>query len=125
MIQTIKYKSFQISTVILSYLVGATPLLAQSSVGQSIQLRNPLAVTSIEELLVAILNILIIIAIPLIVFYIIYAGFLYVTARGNAQQVEQATRALTYAIIGGVLIIGAVAISEIVKNLVGSFTANP
>lgn len=77
---------------------------------------------SIEELLVAILNIVIVIAMPIVIFFIIYAGFLYVTARGNAEQVQQASRALMYAIIGGVLIIGAVVIAEIIKNLVGSFT---
>lgn len=122
MLDKIKKRSFQTGTVLLGYLLSALPLFAQT-VGSAVQLENPLEVTTIEGLLVAILNILIIIAIPLIVFYIIYAGFLYVTARGNAAQVEQATRALTYAIIGGVLIIGAVAIAEIVKNLVGSFTA--
>lgn len=79
--------------------------------------------TSIEGLLLAILEVFIIIATPLIVLYIIYAGFLYVTARGNTQQVEQATRALTYAIIGGVIILGAVALSAIIKNVVGSFLA--
>jgi hypothetical protein len=89
--------------------VGATPLV------------NPLRINSIEDLLVAILQILIIIAIPIVVFFIIYSGFLYVTARGNAQQVEQATRSLTYSVIGGVLIIGAVAIAGIVENLVRSF----
>ena len=65
----------------------------------------------------------IIIATPIIVLYIIYAGFLYVTARGNAQQVEQATRALTYAIIGGVIVLGAVAMSQILANVVASFKA--
>lgn len=79
--------------------------------------------TSIEGLLLAILEIFIIIATPLIVLYIIYAGFLYVTARGNTQQVEQATRALTYAIIGGVIILGAVALSNIIGGVVGSFLA--
>ncbi len=84
---------------------------------------NPLKIKSIEGLLTAILNIIIVIAMPIIVFFIIYAGFLYVTAGGKPEQVKQATQALTYAIIGGVLIIGAVAIATIVKNLVGSFTA--
>ncbi len=56
------------------------------------------------------------------VIFIILAGFKYVTARGNATQVQEATRALTYAIIGGVLIIGAVAIAEIIKNLVTAFS---
>ena len=84
-------------------------------------IKNPLKVNSIEELLVAILNVVIVLAIPVIVFFIISSGFMYATARGNPQQIEQASRSLTYAIIGGVLIIGAVAIAEIVKNLVTSF----
>ena len=87
-------------------------------------LSNPLGeVDSIEDVLVALLNAFIVIATPIIVLVVIYAGFLYVTARGNAEQTKQATTALTYAIIGGVILIGAVAISEIVANLVNSFRA--
>jgi len=79
--------------------------------------------TTIEGFLLSILNAFILIAIPIIVLSIIYAGFLYVTAKGNSEQVKQATTALTYSIIGGVIIIGAVAISQIVKNVVDSFSA--
>ncbi len=93
----------------------------QAPVNESVQLINPLKVDSIEELLIAILNVLIVLSIPVIVFFIISSGFLYVTARGNPQQIEQASKSLTFAIIGGVLIIGAVAIAEIVKNIVTSF----
>ena len=76
-----------------------------------------------QDLIVALLRIFITLATPIIVLFIIYAGFKYVTAQGNAQQVQEATRALTYAIIGAVLIIGAVAISEIIANTVGAFQA--
>lgn len=86
-----------------------------------VELENPLAFETIPDLLVAILNVIIVIAVPIIVFFIIYAGFLYVTAQGNAEQVRTATRALTYAIIGGVLILGAVAIAEIIGNIVADF----
>jgi Type IV secretion system pilin len=79
--------------------------------------------TSIEGLLVAILQILVTIAVPIVVLFIIYSGFLYVTAKGNAEQIRKATTALTYAVIGGVLIIGAVAISEVIKNVVTAFSA--
>lgn len=81
--------------------------------------------TAFQDFLVAILNIIIIIATPIVVLAIIYAGFLYVTARGNVQQTQQATRALTYSIIGGVLILGALALTQIISNLVGAFTATP
>jgi cytochrome bd-type quinol oxidase subunit 2 len=88
---------------------------------ESVALDNYLAVDTIQDLLVAILNIVMILMVPIIVFFIILAGFKYVTARGNASQVEEATRALTYAIIGGVLVLGAVALSEIIKNVVDQF----
>ena len=111
-----------IATLALSFFIlFFTEVSAQTPSIDSVQIKNPLKVNSIEELLVAILNVVIVLAIPVIVFFIISSGFMYATARGNPQQIEQASRSLTYAIIGGVLIIGAVAIAEIVKNLVTSF----
>ena len=90
---------------------------------REVTLDNPLRVNPIEELLVAILNIIMVLMIPIIVFFIILAGFKYVTARGNSGQIEEATTTFTYAIIGGVLILAAVAIAEIIKNTVASFAA--
>ncbi|HMO77739.1 MAG TPA: pilin [Candidatus Paceibacterota bacterium] len=117
------------AVIFSSLLLTLTPFvsLAQDPTGgpeiKSTELKNPLNVNTIEELIEGILNIVLILAVPVIVFFIIYAGFLYTTARGNAEQVKQATTALTYALIGGVLIIGSVAIAEIVKELVFSFKA--
>ncbi|MCB9811019.1 MAG: hypothetical protein H6779_04685 [Candidatus Nomurabacteria bacterium] len=101
----------------VTYVQAAAPGVGATQV----TLENPLNVDSIEELLQLILQIVITIATPIVIFFIIYAGFLYVTAKGNAEQTQKATRALTYAIIGGVLIIGAVVIAGIIKNLVLSF----
>jgi len=86
-----------------------------------VELKNPLRVGSINELLVAILNIVMVLMVPVIVFYIILAGLKYVTARGNATKVQEATMALTYAVIGGVIILASVAISQIIKNTVDEF----
>ncbi len=89
---------------------------------QTVTLQNPLVVNSLEDLIVAILNIFITLMIPIIVFFIILAGFKYVTAQGNSGQIEEATTTFTYAVIGGVLILAAVAIAEIIKNTVDSFS---
>ncbi len=97
------------------------PLVAPAA--REVTLDNPLRVNSIEELLVAILNIFMVLMIPVIVFFIILAGFKYVTAQGNSGQIEEATTTFTYAIIGGVLILAAVAIAEIIRNTVDSFAA--
>lgn len=92
----------------------------------NVTLENPLKnINSIQALLVAILNIVEILMIPVIVFFIILAGFKYVTAQGNSTKVEEATRALTYAVIGGVLVLAAVAISTIIQTTVAGFTTTP
>lgn len=87
----------------------------------AVQFKNPIAFNDIQDLLVAILNVIIIIAVPIIVFFLIYAGFLYVTARGNPETIQQASRALLYGVIGGVIILGAVAVAEIIGAIVAAF----
>lgn len=85
---------------------------------QSIQ--NPLAATSITGLFQSIIEIIMVFAIPVIVFFIVYAGFLYVTARGDTGQIQKAHQALLYAVIGGVIIIGANVLIDVVAGTVNS-----
>lgn len=88
------------------------------------RLNNPLAgsgITTVDGLLRALLDILVIIATPIVVIFIILSGFKYVTAQGDTSKLEEAKRALVYAIIGGVLIIGASVIADIIAGTVNSF----
>jgi hypothetical protein len=112
-----QYKS--LVPMLMTWMVLAVPFIVGAQASQG--LVNPIRVSSVEEMLVILLNLVIIIATPIVVLFIILAGFNYVTARGNPAKIQEATQALTYAIIGGVLIIGAVAIAEIIKNLVEAF----
>ena len=91
----------------------------------TVVLANPLKVKTIGDLLVAIINIVMILMVPVIVFFIIYSGFKYVVARGNASQVEEASQSLFYAILGGVLILGAFAIANIIQSIVTAFQNTP
>lgn len=109
---------------LFQYIIPVTTLLLLPSAAQAqikFSVPNFLKFGSIEELVVGILNVFIVIATPIIVIFIVYSGFMYVTAQGNAEQVKTATRSLTYAIIGGVLILGAVALSQVLANVVNSF----
>jgi len=89
--------------------------------GETKKFLNPLAFPNITELMQAILNMVIVISTPIVVLFIIYAGFLYVTAQGNPEKLQIANRALVYGVIGGVIIIGSVAILQIVQNTVNAF----
>jgi len=90
-------------------------LLAQTTFG------NPIIFGSVQGLVTAFVRALIVMLIPVVVFFIIYAGFLYVTGRGNPQSITKASQALLYAVIGGVVILGSFAILSIVENTVNQF----
>lgn len=76
---------------------------------------------SITQFLQDILDVIMIFAVPLIVFMIIYAGFLFVMDRGSEKNLKQAKNALLYAVIGAVIIFGAKAILEVVQGTVDAF----
>ncbi len=82
---------------------------------------NPLGNTDLIGFLQALLDILMVFAIPLIVFMIIYAGFMFVMDRGSDKNLAQAKRALLYAVIGGVIILGANLILAVVQGTVDAF----
>ncbi len=83
---------------------------------------NPLdGISSITDFFLAILDILLVFAIPFVVFFIIYAGFMYVTARGDTGKIQTAHNALLYAIIGGLLILGARLILDVIAGTVDEF----
>lgn len=83
---------------------------------------NPLKVNSIEELVLAIIDVVLIFLLPVIILYIMYAGFLFVKANGNPEGISQAKKALLTALIGGVIVMGARAILDVVKGTIESVT---
>ena len=93
--------------------------------GNGVCIQNPLRANSITEFFLQIIEILLIFAIPIIVLFIILAGFKFVTAQGNETTIGEAKRALLYAIIGGLLILGAFLILAVIQGTVASFQANP
>ncbi len=90
--------------------------------GGSVTIKNPLKATSITDLFMDLIEVVLVFATPLIVFFIIYAGFLYVTARGNPEQISQANKALLYSVIGGILILGAFVILRVIEGTVKAIT---
>jgi len=83
---------------------------------------NPLGgISRLDELFFQIVNVLLVIAVPIIVFFLIFAGFMYVTAQGNPEKIKLASQSLLYGIIGGVIVLGSSAIMVIISNLVDAF----
>lgn len=87
---------------------------------QSITIPNPTnAGSTLMEVLTALLNRVVMpIAGVLVVMYIIYAGFTFVTAQGNPKKIEDAKQRLLWALIGSGILLGAAAISGVVENTI-------
>lgn len=99
-------------------VTGTTGTTGTGSGG--IKLANPLKVNTIQELLNLILQVVVTLAVPIIVLFIIYSGFLYVTAQGKPDAIKKATTAFTWTIIGGVIVLGASLLLTVITNTVNA-----
>lgn len=94
------------------------------TVTQKINIINPFKCggqieCSIPGLLKAIIkNILLPIGGVVAAIMIMYAGFLFVTARGEPAKITQAKTALLYAVIGTAILLGAWTISEAIQGTI-------
>ncbi|QQR65381.1 hypothetical protein IPH92_02270 [Candidatus Kaiserbacteria bacterium] len=83
---------------------------------QGATLTNPLSSKTIPEFLLKIIDILLVFALPLIILYIMYAGYLFVTAQGNPGKVTEARTALLWAVVGGVIVLAAKIIVDVIQQ---------
>lgn len=83
-------------------------------------LPNPIKAATLQDFADSVLAVVSNIGGILAVFFIIYAGFLFVTAGGNEEKRKSAKSALLYAVIGTAILIGARALSLIVCSTVES-----
>jgi hypothetical protein len=128
--------SYFISGIIL--MIMAIPFLAQAQGGgdtsagggdpiqMNIKIENPfncggVSNCTLQTLIETIVkNILMPIGGVIAVLMIMYAGFLFVTARGNTGQLDKAKDALLYAVIGAAILLGAWVISQAIGTTINS-----
>ena len=84
-----------------------------STPGQNVPLVNPLgAGTSLPILLTDILQFFVKIGAVVVVFMLVYIGFLFVTAQGEPGKITKAREALMWTIVGALILLGAEAIAQ-------------
>ncbi len=80
---------------------------------------NPLATTNFEVIIDNIIDFIFNIAIVLAPLMTIVAGFLFVTAGGNLEQINRAKAMITWSIIGFLIILLAKGIMAVIESLLG------
>ena len=76
------------------------------------------AVKDIPSFLLLLVDLVFLIATPIIVVFIIYAGFLFVTAGGNEAQVTKAKTVILWTLIGAAVLLGAKVIAAAIQATV-------
>ncbi len=71
------------------------------------KLCNPIKYGNLEGFLIAILDVIVQYGAIIIVFFVVYAGFQFVTAQGNTEKLEHAKKMLVWIIVGGFVLLGA------------------
>ncbi len=80
---------------------------------------NPLqniGVTTLPQFFAKVLDGFSLLLMPLVVIFIIYAGYLFVTAQGEESRIQKARTALWWTIIGTGVIIGARLMANILSD---------
>ena len=84
-------------------------------------LTNPLGkTTNIQDVIVTVVKVVQILLMMAAVVYIIWAGFLFVSARGDTAKITKARNALLWGFVGVALVLGAQVIVTTIKNSVNS-----
>jgi len=87
-------------------------------------IKNPLGDNNktVEDVLMKIMDLVVILGTIVVVFFIIYSGYKFVTARGNPAEVTKAKDIFFATVIGGAILLGADVIATVVVNTVKTTT---
>ncbi len=93
--------------------------------GLCVGIDNPLGdQKDVKDILASILKVIVEIVLPVVVVMVIYSGFLYVLARGNAEAIEKAHKTLTWTLIGAAILLGAQLIANVLIDTVSSIATD-
>lgn len=79
-------------------------------------LNNPANVPDIQTFIANVLKAVVEISLPILTLFIVYSGFLFVTARGNAEKIKHARENFMYVILGAILILGAWVLATLIAS---------
>jgi hypothetical protein len=103
------------------YLLSFSIALAQQQNGG---LNNPLSneFSTVPKFIEGALKVLVMVALPIITVFVVYAGFKFILAQGNPGELEKAKKNFFYVIIGSLLIMSAWILATLIGGTVSQLT---
>ncbi len=118
--EKIKIKTLLLKVGFLGFSFGLAPFASAADCGTGGGLTNPLISCSFADLVTNIARIVAQIGVPIAVIFIMWAGFLFVTARGSEEQLKKAKTTFFWAILGTAILLGAWALATAITGFVTS-----
>jgi hypothetical protein len=78
----------------------------------------------IWKIVLNIIEIVLVLTAIIAVIFVLYGGFLFITGGGNSSQVEKARKSILNALIGLVISMGAIAMTNLIFDVVGDASKN-
>lgn len=97
----------------------SAPQTPNPAASAPVTLENPLKdIETLDQLLTTILGAVVYLGAIFVTIALIYIGFLFVAAQGNPEKLKKARQALMWTLIGGLILLGAQAISLAIQSTV-------
>jgi hypothetical protein len=111
-----KYRSFFIFLLTLGFV--ALPALSLAVECGGGKICNPISSETFDKFIDKILTVVIQVGATVLVFFIVYSGFLFVSARGNEEQLKKAKTAILWTVIGGAILLGAKVLEHAISQTI-------
>jgi len=80
----------------------------------SFTIDNPIKANNLQELIERLMRLVYLVGVPILVCFLLWAGFKFIEARGNDSKLKIAKQNLLNVVIGAVLFLGAYTIAKVV-----------
>jgi len=110
-------RKYKIAHLVAAFFVFMPVFLFAASV-----IENPLKSNDVKVILKDIMDMVAMVGGVIVVLFIIYSGFKFVTAQGNESEVTKAKDMFYATVIGGAILLGADVIANVVVNTVETTT---
>ena len=119
---TATLKVFTASLMLFFVNVSIVLAAGADGSGSGSSLQNPLQFNGITEFIAGALKVMVMVALPIISLFIVYSGFMFVSAQGNTEKLAAARNNFFYVVIGAILILGAWVIATLIGGTVTQLT---
>lgn len=99
-------------------IMGGIVAYGQDLQGQG--LKNPVKANTFADLVQGLADAVIKVSIPLVGIFLVYAGFLFVTAGGDEKKLDTAKTTFYWSIIGAAVLLGSSVLARAIVDLVKS-----